>query len=280
MNRTWTRRQYLGGLAAAVPAAAFASNSGAALARGTTSLAFADAQAALEALVRVMGDSRGVQAPWWYTGTIVGIRPGEEPKPLVRFEGAEINLFVPERDGSFRQTGLTTTFYQDLTTGAVLENFVNPYTGQTNTVRPNKLGGTGSYVVWKAESVQPFFTGLPPAAPVPLHVHWTQHRDLVWMRHDRVYPPGMPQPSFEASTSVVRRKELLNPRLTSCPAQFSSTYIAPWPRWMEMGSAPGHVIWHADGVKLPDVSAFPKDYLERVQRLYPEQLTVKMPPVR
>jgi Protein of unknown function (DUF1838) len=277
MSKTSTRRQYIFGMASAVPGLALADASIAAP-HAATPVTFASSQDALEALVRVMGDTRDQQAPWWYTGTILGVRPGEPPTPLMRFEGAEINFFMRQTDDSFRQSGTTTTFFRDLRNGNVLNEFANPYTGQMNAVRPNKLGGSNSYMWWRTNSIQAFFAGFPPADEQPLIVHWTAHRDLVWMRHDRVFPPGMPQPIFEASTSIVRRKDLLNRRLGACPAQFSSTYIAPWPRWMEMGDAPGHVVWHADGLKLQNVAALPTDYLERMRQLYPEQLTVAPPP--
>lgn len=238
---------------------------------------FSDPQQNLEAVVRVMGDTRDRLAPWWYTGHIYGVRPGEAPAPLVRFEGAEINFFVRQSDGSFRQTGTTTTFYQDIASGVVLQEFRNPYTGKTNAVRPNKLGGSG-YVSWSTAGIEPVWRAFGKLQPKPLEVQWTAFGDLVWMRHDRVFPAAMPQPIHEASTSIVKRRELLNRRLGSCPAQFSSSYIARWPAWMEMGDTPGHVVWHADGLKLPNIEALPRAYLQRVRAEMPQQLDVPAPP--
>ena len=38
---------------------------------------------------------------------------------------------------------------------------------------------------------------------------------------------------------------------------------------MEMGDAPGHVIWHFDAVKLTNVEQLDRDYLQRARALTP-----------
>lgn len=54
----------------------------------------------------------------------------------------------------------------------------------------------------------------------------------------------------------------------------SQTYLAPWPRWLQMGAEPGHVVWHADGLKLRAVEELPPAVLARVQNQFPDQLVV------
>ncbi len=232
---------------------------------------FGSAQAALEAFVRVMGNMAGEPAPWWYTGHIYGVMPGQEPLPLVHFEGSETNLYRRQPDDSFESVSRTTTFYQSLDSHAILQQFDNPYTGRTLPVRPNVLG-RGVSTSWSVDGVKPRWPGFPDAAPVPLTVSWVTLGEHAWMRHDRVLPRGLPQPIFEASTAVVRRADLENTELSACPAHFSSTYIARWPAWMDMAESSGHVVWHADGIKLPELASLPSGYLQRVRDLFPEQL--------
>jgi len=239
--------------------------------RASSAIGFDSAQQQLDAFARVMGDTSGEPAPWWYTGHIYGVVPGEEPRPLVHFEGSETNVFRRQPDGSYTSSSRTTTFYQSLDTHAVLQQFRNPYTGKSQTVRPNVLG-QGVSTSWSTAGVQLLWPGLPATARVPLKVSWTGFGELVWMRHDRVLPPGLPQPIFEASTSVAQRVDLDDIHQSACPAQFSSTYIARWPAWMEMGELPGHVVWHADGVKVSSLDSLPQDYLQRVRNQFPEQL--------
>jgi hypothetical protein len=242
---------------------------------------FASAREEMRAVIRVQGDLTGRAAPWWYTGYIYGMRPGEAPRKLVRFEGCEINVFAPQPDGSFVQTGRTTTFFQDPDSGAFLEQWDNPYTGERVAVRANILGGRGGRSIWSDAGIEPRFgmggeaAGQAAVEPQKLHVRWTVYGSWVWMRHDRVYPPGLPQPLAESSSSLVARRDLLERRSSSAPALFSSTYMAPWPAWMLMQGQPGHVIWHADGLKLRAIEELPAGYLERARRLHPEQLATR-----
>jgi hypothetical protein len=44
---------------------------------------------------------------------------------------------------------------------------------------------------------------------------------------------------------------------------------------MNMGNEPGHVIWHASGVKLRHIDELPREYRERAMREYPERMTAR-----
>ena len=276
-SKVWSRRELLS--AAAVLGVALPSApAGAKASRGVGPIRFADRRAEMLAMIRVQADVAGRIAPWWYTGYIYGMRPGEQPRKLVRFEGSEINLFTPQADGTFVQTGRTTSFFSDIDSEQVLESWVNPYTGATVAVRANLLGGAGR-AVWSEAGIDPQFGpaiaaggAAPTSSPQPLHITWTRYGSRIWVRHDRAYPPGMPAPIGESSTSLIERRDLDNHRLTSIPALFASTYMAPWPTWMGMQGQPGHVIWHADGLKLDRIEDLPAPYLDRLRRLHPQQL--------
>ncbi len=232
---------------------------------------FAGAREELDAFVRVMGHRGGQLSPWWYTGYIYGVRPGEEPRKLVRFEGCEAYRFRRREDGAWVQTARTLTFFQDVETGAVLERFDNPYTGQAVDVRVNLLGGNGQVVLSEAGATLEF-KGRPPLGPLPHRTSWTPYGGWVWMRTDRPYPPGLPQPIAESSAMLVERRHLADTKSDSIPALFSSSYLAPWLAWMQMPGAPGHTMWHADGVKIGSLDELPDAYRERAERLHPGHL--------
>lgn len=233
----------------------------------------------LETIIRIHGNLQPLQAPWWYTGYIYGMRPGEAPVKLVKFEGCEINLFNSLGDGSYAQTGRTTSFFRDLQTDDYLDRWTNPYTGREVAVKANVLGGRGRSV-WSEEGVDPQFrmgaASPPPASatPQPLHANWTAFGPWVWLRHDRVYPPGLPQPLSESTSVMFERRHVAERRRSAIPAFFSSTYMVGYPLWMDMKDQPGHAIWHADGIKLGTVDELPPAFLERMQRMHPQQLKV------
>lgn len=267
-----SRRELLGIAGAAGALLAVSGQSASAKAGASESGATFESPAdELDALVRVLGDRSGRAAPWWYTGYIYGVRPGEEPRRLVRFEGCEINVFTPHGAGTWHLSGATTSYFQDPSSEAVLEEFVNPYTNERLPMKPNLLGGSG-HTVYSSAGVQPRWKMLPDIPPQPLAVRWVRQANWVWMRHDRVYPPGLPQPIAEVSTTLIERRALQR-RSDAIPALFSSSHISPWPRWLNMAGQAGHTLWHADGVKLRSIEELPPAFLERTRRLYPQQLS-------
>jgi len=231
----------------------------------------------LIAMMRMQSRLDDRDAPWWYFGRIYGLLPGQAPVPLVRFEGTEIIRLTLTPEGEYAATGVTTSFFQDFHSKQVLETMTNPITGRKVAVQPNLIGGT-------AEAAAYFSTrGARPGrvsradwpADSELLLTWDYHGNTVWMSHDRTYPPGIPQPMGESSVMRADRRELHALAEDFVPAGFSSTYFSPWPRWLEMADHPGHVVWHADGVKLPAVSEMPPHFLGWMEERFPERLAAK-----
>lgn len=273
-HASWSRREMLGGALLGGALAGSLASSPLAAAVTPAPVKFDSPRDEWMTVLRVQGNADGSISPWWYTGFIYGVRGKEAPKPLVRFEGCEMYRFTRKPDGTFAQTGRTTTFFQDIATGEVLDTWLNPYTGKTVEVQPNLLGGAAR-MIWSDAGQQWMWPDRPAPPPSPHKIYWTTYGDHVWMRHDRVYPPGVPQPIGESSSTLVKRADLMS-QASSIPALFSSSYIAPWPRWMQMPDDAGHVMWHADGIKLMTLEDLPKAYLDRVRREHPDQLD---PPV-
>ncbi len=264
------RRGFLLGMGGAL----LAMRAGTAGADGAAGLAPEDPRAALQAMLRLQGRLDGRDAPWWYFGRIHGIVGDEAPRLLVRFEGLEILRLTAAGDDEYAASGVTTSFFQDPRTQAVLDTFDNPYTGARNRVTPNLIAGTGKPVAWYTpRGVRPARVPASAWDFAGQFLDWTFHGDTVWLSHERAYPPGVPQPMGESSVIRAKAADLRDASRAFVPAGFSSTYFAPWPRWMDMQGRPGHVIWHADGVKLESVDDLPAPFLARMRRLYPERLS-------
>jgi hypothetical protein len=228
---------------------------------------------AFQAMLRMQGRLDDRDSPWWYFGRIYGVVGDTSPRLLVRFEGLEIPRYTLSAPGVYAATGVTTSFFQDPYTKEVLTTFANPVTGATNRVTPNMIGGTADAIVfYSVEGGRPARVKPEDWTYGKAKNTWDFHGDLVWLSHDRVYPPGIPQPMGESSVGRARLADVLDTQRAFVPASFSSTYFAPWPRWMEMSGQPGHVIWHADGIKLDSIDDLPRDFRERMEKLYPERL--------
>ncbi|MEN9836425.1 MAG: hypothetical protein RLZ79_93 [Pseudomonadota bacterium] len=234
----------------------------------------------LRNLVRMQGSLLEEDVRWWFTGVIFGVRgEGETPRPLVRFEGTEVYWFS-HRGDDFQLGGHTVTFFRDFETGEFLYEFINPYTGKRESVKPAVQGGNLGFA-YTRQGIWPVrLDGTPLAEPVkkPLRVQWHEMGPHIWLQHQTVYPPGMPAMHGQRQTIFAQRDALRDPRQNSVPASFSSVVFMNWLKWMDMKDQPGHVIWHASGVKLQSMDQLPRAYRERAEKEYPDRLSARPVP--
>ena len=234
----------------------------------------------LRNLVRMQGSLLEEDVRWWFTGVIFGVRgEGETPRPLVRFEGTEVYWFS-HRGDDFQLGGHTVTFFRDFETGEFLYEFINPYTGKRVAVKPAVQGGNLGFA-YTRQGIWPVrLDGTPLGEPVkkPLRVQWHEMGPHIWLQHQTVYPPGMPAMHGQRQTIFAQRDALRDPRQNSVPASFSSVVFMNWLKWMDMKDQPGHVIWHASGVKLQSMDQLPRAYRERAEKEYPDRLSARPVP--
>jgi hypothetical protein len=231
----------------------------------------------LRNLVRMQGSLDEEDVPWWFTGVIFAVAgEGSTPVPLLRFEGMEIYWFQHKLDGYFLG-GNTVTFFRDFNTSQYLGEFRNPWTGNTDTVKAAVQGGGLGFKytergIWPAR-----YNGedLGPVPQGPLWVQWHVLGDYVWLQHQTVYPPGMPPMHGQRQSMFVPRREFARKNSRRLPAAFTSVVFQGWPRWMNMGDRPGHVVWHASGVKIASVAQLPPEYRKRAEREYPDRMTAR-----
>jgi hypothetical protein len=233
-----------------------------------------DPDDALTAMLRMQGRLDNKDSPWWYFGRIYGLLPGQAPVPLVRYEGLEIMRLTKTPEGEYAATGVTTSFFMDWRTKEVLDTFANPVSGRTNAVKANMIGGKpgAAAAFYSPKGVRPGRMAAADWRPDGLNLSWDTYGDDIWLSNDRTYPPGLPQPMGESSVSRARRADLHDLERPFVPASFSSTYFAPWPAWMEMQGQPGHVVWHADGLKLESVDKLPAHFRRWMDQRHPERL--------
>ncbi len=224
-------------------------------------------------LVRMQMSTRSEDVPWWYTGRIYAQVGDQAPQHLLNLEGTEIYWVRGLPDGAFSISARTLTFFRDKDSGEMLREFANPLTGKTVTVQANRLGGkdgsTYSAAGWR-------FTEPPMAqdTPNPWRFEWHRSGDLAWFTSSR-FSRALPQPWLESMTVFCAVDTLLDPDRHNLPTHFTSTYLSPWPRWLEMGDRPGHLVWHSSGKKLASIDEIPDEYRRRVDREHGGVLTAR-----
>lgn len=208
------------------------------------------------ALARITSNLElGEQRYGWYSGYVTGVRPGEKVRDLVGFEGFGVSRLLPREDGSFAKVLREVGIYFDLETGEPLEEWVNPYSGET--VRPVHVANDPfNTVIREFVPPPPNYGGLNPETrePKPLQLPWKLRAGKLEMeRHIHLYYKNALQPDKwprESAGEMVQVSEFFahffdpadiqNPELTVVPFHGTWNRITPWLPWMLMGQAEGH----------------------------------------
>jgi len=222
-------------------------------------------------LIRMQMSTQPGDVHWWYTGRIYAQVGNEQPRHLFNLEGTEIYWLRELPDGSFSASSRTLTFFRDRDTGEMLREYENPFTGKRVAVQANRLGGPDG-AIYSADGWR--YVGMMPAdqPPKPWQVEWHRSGDTVWMTSSR-FSDILPQPWLEAMTVFAPLDDFLDPDVHSLPTRFSSTYLSPWQRWLDMGEQPGHLVWHSSGRKLASVDEIPDEYRRRAEAEFGGVLT-------
>ena len=221
------------------------------------------------------GDNRGL---WKNHSIIYGKAPGEAARPIM---GAEGVLYVQHRwldDERIEEITLEAGYYTDLKTGARLERWKNPFTGeileprtyrvvQDHLLTPTGFEGAelGRVTVRKKGVFEP-----------AIHIG-----DRVWMSvhltsivEAQPVPDGEDQPVPRVNTAFARftvlEADLQNPELEFVPASDSFNNITGWLYWLKMGDRPGLQTWHALSAKLPRFEELPQPFLSWLEREHPD----------
>ena len=249
----WTGAAAAGALAAALPVTGRAAQ-GASVPTGVP--VDMDARG-VELYMKLHAASADATVPWYYTGRIYAVQERKPPLHLFNLEGTEIYWVRRKSASEWESYSSTLTFYRDARTGEYFDSYKNPFTGKTLSVRPNVLRSN------RIASFSPRGNG-----SIPWVVESHQNGDNVWLVTSR-YSLTMPQPWIEIQTMMGQASALADPANTYPLTMFSSSYLAPYLAWMEMGDTPGHLLWHSSGTKLRSYDDIPAGYMTRARRTQP-----------
>ncbi len=229
----------------------------------------------LRALIRLQASLREEDVPWWYTGIIYGAEEDKAPRLLFAFEGMEMYWMRHLDGGEYELVGHTVSFLRNAETGDWLREWNNPYSGKLLEV-PAAVqgGGAGRGFNYSVKGIRPtpFLSQMPERPPA---YRMVAGGGQIWMTKETEYPPGMQQPRLQRQTMNCSLQQFNDPNVQRLSTQFASTVFMPWRSWMNMGERPGHMIWHAAGLKLDSIDSLPSGYRERLEAEYPDKLTAR-----
>jgi hypothetical protein len=286
-----TRRSALGlGVASVALAAGAAAGKNAKAAQTRLPIRFDDPVWNRETAARLQADTDGSQVYGYSRGVVTGVRPGEAVKPLFDFQVFSTIRVLRQADGNYQRMTKEVVFYTDLKTGAILDKWTNPYTGETVDV-VDIANDPYNWVI--ASTVQPPpIPGVPSTGQAvpggkPFLQDWsTLGPDTVVLTQDgHGYYPNLLKPAQwprESSGTMIQaseffryfinRADLENPDMTFLPANGSWVRVTPWLPWMLMGQAPGHILYDGIFRASKSLDYVPAPVLQRVHTRYPQYL--------
>ena len=220
---------------------------------------------------------------YYWVGETFSRVPGEPDKRLFRFEGMNVRQCVtvvdPVRGKGFRQVSREVLFYQDPVTGQILDEWKNPWTGETVKVlhiandpvnfrapvfpkgadgKPYKSDIQVMGDHWWGTTTVPLFYKNPLAGDYQDYVGGTYHATEMF--------------NFFGSVS-----NLTNPKTTSADVSVAWSRLSDWLPWMKMRGRAGELYFNGAGVKLESVSALPAGMRSAIEARFPAFL--EPPPV-
>jgi hypothetical protein len=261
----------LGAALLAAPAGADAAGAAAATAAAGTDAA-ADLDA-LETHVRMRAHPDGRALYWAYAGTFYGQVSGQRTVPLLGVEGISINRCTPDGASVYAYSLREAGWFKDLTTGQVLDEWLNPLTGRVvkpkHYYSPQRQRFTGA----KTEPVldRPFpgleWTGYLGAPQRFTGSVWSSEELLV-----RTTNPDTGAARVQTSllTLHATAADLARNPKRVVPTTMAYQTLASWIPWMDMRDIPGVISWRLFGRKVERVEELPQDLVARTRKLHPQ----------
>lgn len=265
------RRRVLGGLAAAVAAPALAVRPAAAAFGGGAQAG--DPAWTFRAFRKLRFAMHEQPVFWWMKATKFGL-VDSRLTPLYGMEIASIFRVKNRPDGGFTAKSLEFVYTVDPDTRELLDELINPYTGD---VLPVSDVPVGPAEVEYAPSGPTLSSELPGATIDSTHDSGVIVNDgQVWLRDDTsavVTPTDAARAPFLVSdwaTYHGRVADIEAPELASAPATVAFQAISSWQVRMRMGDRAGSMITRGSGAKVDTFEALPADFRALLKRRHPE----------
>lgn len=200
-----------------------------------------------------------------WTGSIYSFIPGEKKQRLFKIVGMSVSRCIPATEGAWDFTSRELTYYLHPETGEILEQWENPWTGETVTVMhvansPVQGHFKGQFPAQVEGENATFVFDLFPTYPNPLADN-PKFKD---------YSPNPTYQAAELFKLTVPTADLSNAELRSVSKlRLSWDRIGPWLPWMKMSDRPGHLIYSACGGKISGYDQLPEPLLSEINTRVP-----------
>jgi len=207
----------------------------------------------------------------WWKGTIFAHLPEKAPQAILGFEGYNVCRMVRQDDGTWQFLSRELSFYRDLASGEIIDVWRNPFTDADNQVvqvandpvnhvfsAKTRSGGPNLYP-WESKGGDLMLTfNVPLTYPNPLS--------------PEAFPKESSGPMYVGSEHFMfftPLAQINDPSIRNASASYGWTRVGPWLPWMKMGTAPGTLLYIAQGHKIDSLGELPADMQARIAKDYP-----------
>lgn len=256
----WNRRNLLQGglgLVLAAPALAAAALDQQAVSLRGPYLDLTTPEGNVLAYARIQGSlDPAVTRYGWYAGRVAATRPGEASRDLMGIIGLGAVRMLPLAGGAgFQMLRKELGFFTDLASGAVIDEWDNPYTGErvevvhlanpaiNARIEPYRTQQGLYEEVAGSDRRQPFvlpWQVVGERAMFEQHAHvWARNPldPAIWQRESS----GAEIAISDSTTFNVALADVQNPSLKKVESFGNWTHQRPWQSWMLMGQEPGFI---------------------------------------
>lgn len=242
---------------------------------------FSDPAQNLKAFIKLTGDlDPKAETVGWFGGTVFAVTAPDKPlMPLFGVEGFGVLRVAAQPDGAYRMFNREIAFYKDLKSGRFIDQWVNPFTGETVQVSPihNMVVNAEIAPVMKMD-----FDGT--LVEVPFRPPWEIMGEKAFSLFEvhTAFPSPMQPAEWprESAGSTLRISEMFQ-RFTTlaeledadrsyCDYAGTWTRLGPWLPWMLQGQATGHLLYRCFMDRTGTAEGLPKTLRERTEKDYPE----------
>jgi Protein of unknown function (DUF1838) len=220
------------------------------------------------------GAADGTPAVYHFGGKVYSRIAGEPDRLLFLAEGMNVRQCVsvndPVRGKGYRLVSREVLFYLDPTTGQVLREWKNPFTGETVEVmhvHNDPVNSRPSFPV--GADGKPFTSTIRREGRylmMPLEVPLFYTNPLAGDYQDYV---GGNYQAMEIFNFFMDATEALDPKGTTIYAGVSWQRLSFWLPWMKMRSRDGGLVFSAMGTKLKSYDELPKVIKDEIALNYP-----------
>lgn len=211
---------------------------------------------------------------WWMDGIKYG-QVAADVRPLFVMDVGYWFSIANQTDGGVLVSSYELVLYRDLESGAVLSDWLNPYTGETVAITNRPIGPNLNRYRPDGSLILPTELGGAAVTATNTIGPLLIKGDDAWVHDDytaAVTPPGGGAPFRVNDWTTYRGSlaQIADPAVMNADATAHAQEVTNWQRWMNMGDRPGAMYSRTVGRKVARFDDMPDRYRRAVAERFPD----------